>query len=187
MRVSVLSADPLSTPPNSFQAYMVYNFVELLIAYFTPYATEQVRIKNLEALCKKMDKVKAKPPCCCMGTLHPGTYVPSPLPRPRVRCMPCCLVAATHMWASLRGALLHRHWLHDQVLVPVRVFAVAIPLLAVIGLLFDAYNNYGFGVQDPDRAWFWLNLLSVLCTIVRGACCVGLCLLLCTRLADPCV
>jgi len=114
----------------SFQAYMVYNFVELLIAYFTPYATEQVRIKNLEALCKKMDKVKAKPPCCCMGTLHPGT-----------------------------------HWLHDQVLVPVRVFAVAIPLLAVIGLLFDAYNNYGFGVQDPDRAWFWLNLLSVLCTI----------------------
>lgn len=114
----------------SFQAYMVYNFVELLIAYFTPYATEQVRIKNLEALCKKLDKVKAKPPCCCMGTLHPGS-----------------------------------HWLHDQVLVPVRVFAVAIPLFAVIGLLFDAYNNYGFGVQDPDRAWFWLNLLSVLCTL----------------------
>lgn len=54
---------------------MVYNFVELLIAYFTPYATEQVRIKNLEALCKKLDKVKAKPPCCCMGTLHPGECV----------------------------------------------------------------------------------------------------------------
>ena len=54
---------------------MVYNFVELLIAYFTPYATEQVRIKNLEALCKKMDEVKANPPCCCMGTLHPGECV----------------------------------------------------------------------------------------------------------------
>lgn len=113
-----------------FQAYMVYNFVELLIAYFTPYATEEVRIKNLAAICKHLDTVRAAPPCCCMGELHPN-----------------------------------KHWLHDQVLVPVRTFAIVIPLFAIIGMLFDAYNNYGFGVQDPERSWFWLNLLSVLFTM----------------------
>lgn len=46
-----------------------------------------------------------------------------------------------------------------------RTFAVVIPLFAIIGVLFDAYNNYGFGIQDPDRAWFWLNLLSVAFTM----------------------
>jgi len=59
---------------HSMQAFMVYNFVQLLITYFTPYATEEVRIKHLEALLSKVDKVKAKPPCCCMGLLHPGKY-----------------------------------------------------------------------------------------------------------------
>jgi len=67
--------------------------------------------------------------------------------------------------------VVRRHYLHDQVLIPVRVFLYAIPLFAVLGLLSDSYNYYGFGILDISHTWFWLNLASVLVTMVRAASC----------------
>lgn len=45
------------------------------------------------------------------------------------------------------------------------MFVVAIPAFAIIGLLFDSYNKYSFGAQEINRAWFWLNLFSLICTL----------------------
>lgn len=74
-------------------------------------------------------KQRAKPPCCCCGTLHPGKYVNLACAK-RAKQLETTNSQPTHVHAR-------RAYLVDKVLLPVKVFAFMAPLLSIVGELFD--------------------------------------------------